>query len=288
MLNNFEFIKAKNLEEVLQLLSNSSIKTKIISGGTDVIPGMMQSSSRFSNVKRLIDINAVSELESVKETNNNVLIGSGLTFTDIVGNELLNQEFPLLCKASSKVGSLQIRNRATIGGNIVNNAPCADSLSPLLCYDASLIIQSKHLRKQIMLKDFLQKPYSTLLGDDEIITFIQIPKLRKNYKGDFYKLGRRRGVAISRLSLSVLIYTENNIIKDLRIAGGAIAPVAIRFDEVENFSTSKKINKDLLITLSQKVGKTVLDITGLRWSSDYKLPVVQQSLYQLLRKILYN
>ncbi len=286
MTNKFEFIKANSINEILLALNNSEINTKVIAGGTDIIPGFIQESSRFINIQKLIDINNVSELKSVEENDEYITIGTGLTFTEIVENKKLNKEFPLLCNAASQIGSLQIRNKATIGGNIVNNAPCADSLSPLLCYNASLIIQSKHLQKQILLKDFLQSAYNTLLSDDEIVTFIRLPKLKNTYKSDFYKLGRRRGVAISRLSLSIVINVENNIIKDLRIAGGAVTPVAMRFEEVEQLGISKTVDNNLLFVLSQEIGKTVLKITGLRWSSDYKLPVIQQSVYQLLKSIL--
>ncbi|MDP3580386.1 MAG: hypothetical protein Q8S39_00535, partial [Ignavibacteria bacterium] len=114
---------------------------------------------------------------------------------------------------------------------------------------------------------------------------ILIPVPKQNYIGDFYKLGRRRAVAISRLTLAVLILLNGKEIADIKIASGAVTPIGMRFPKLEEFATGKIITDNLLRDLSKKMGEEVLAVTGLRWSSDYKLPVVQQMLYQLLKGI---
>jgi len=286
MIPDLEYIRTNNLKEALQLLENNDGKIRLLAGGTDIVPGFQQGSLRFAEIEKLLDINQLEELKSFNNLNDRVEIGAGLTFSEIISNEIITNYFPLLEKAASKIGSVQIRNSATIGGNIVNNAPCADSLSPLLVYDAKLRIQSNSKTKEILLKDFLSEAYHTQLKHNEIVTNIILPKLSESYIGGFYKLGRRRGVAISRLSLSVLLYCEDQIIEDLRIAGGAVTPVAMRFEEIEQKGKGKKVSNELMVSLSQEIGKIVLKVTGLRWSSAYKLPVVQQSLYQLLINIV--
>jgi CO/xanthine dehydrogenase FAD-binding subunit len=286
MIPDLEYIRTNDLKEALQLLENSDGKIRLIAGGTDIVPGFQQGSLRFAGIEKLLDINRVDELKSFYDMNNRVEIGAGVTFSEIISNEIIANYFPLLVKAASTIGSVQIRNSATIGGNIVNNAPCADSLSPLLVYDAKLRIQSSSKTKEILLKDFLSEAYHTQLEHNEIVTHIILPKISNSYVGDFYKLGRRRGIAISRLSLTVLLRCEDQIIEDLRIAGGAVTPVAMRFEETEQKGKGKRISNELLVSLSQEIGKTVLKVTGLRWSSAYKLPVVQQSLYQLIVNIL--
>ena len=286
MIPDLEYIRTNDIKEALQLLENNDGKVKVVAGGTDIIPGFQQGSSRFEGIEKLLDITQINELKSVHDIDDRIEIGAGLTFSEIISNETIFNSFPLLVKSASKIGSVQIRNSATIGGNIVNNAPCADSLSPLLVYDANLRIQSNSEMKEILIKNFLLEAYNTQLKNNEIVTHIILPKISNLYTGDFYKLGRRRGVAISRISLSVLLHLEDQIIEDLRIAGGAVTPVAMKFEEIEKKVKGKRVSKELLISLSQEIGKTVLKVTGLRWSSAYKLPVVQQSLYQLLVNIL--
>ena len=286
MIPDLEYIRTNDLKEALHLLKNNEGKIRLLAGGTDIVPGFQQGSLRFACIEKLLDINRVDELKSFYDMNDRIEIGAGLTFSEIISNEKIANYFPLLVKAASTIGSVQIRNSATIGGNIVNNAPCADSLSPLLVYDAKLRIQSNSETKEILLKEFLSEAYHTQLEHNEIVTHIILPKLSVSYICGFYKLGRRRGVAISRLSLSVLLHCEDQIIEDLRIAGGAVTPVAMRFEEIEQKGKGKRVTKELLVFLSQEIGKTVLKVTGLRWSSAYKLPVVQQSLYQLLTNVV--
>ena len=286
MIPDLEYIRTNDIKEALQLLENNDGKVKVVAGGTDIIPGFQQGSSRFEGIEKLLDITQINELKSVHDIDDRIEIGAGLTFSEIISNETIFNSFPLLVKSASKIGSVQIRNSATIGGNIVNNAPCADSLSPLLVYDANLRIQSNSEMKEILIKNFLLEAYNTQLKNNEIVTHIILPKISNLYTGDFYKLGRRRGVAISRISLSVLLHLEDQIIEDMRIAGGAVTPVAMRFEEIEQKGKGKRVSKELLVSLSQEIGKTVLKVTGLRWSSAYKLPVVQQSLYQLLTNVV--
>ncbi len=277
-----------SLDEVLLLLSNANSHTQILAGGTDLIVGKIQGSKRFIDTKILIDINKIYELHKIELVNDKILIGSASTFSEIEKNEIIIKYLPILKKAVSTIGSLQIRNRATIGGNFVNNAPCADSVPALLVYDAELELMSLNGKRIIPLQKFLEAPYITQLQKNEIVTKIIVQMPNRNLKGDFYKLGRRRAVAISRITLALLCELENNFINEFRIASGAVTPIGKRFYEIENFAKGKKTEKDLLIYLSQKMGEEILNITGLRWSSAYKLPVVQQMFYQLLNNIVLN
>ncbi len=212
-------------------------------------------------------------------------MGPQRTFSEIINDQNINKYFPLITKAVSQIGSHQIRNRATIGGNFINNAPCADSVPALLIYNAILEIKSINETKEIPLSEFLLKQYQTALSKNEIVTKIKIPLLKENYLGKFYKLGRRRGVAISRISLALLMKQSYGIIDDIRIASGAVTPIGTRFYEIEEMLKSKAADSELFKEAAQKIGQHILELTGLRWSSIYKLPVVQQKIYQLLEEI---
>ena len=285
---NCNVYSPKNLNEVLELLSSQNGKAKILAGGTDLVVGKIQDSKRFYDIDSLIDINKIDELHSIQMSENEIMIGAATTFSEIQENLLIEKYLPLLKKAVSTIGSIQIRNKATIAGNFVNNAPCADSVPALLVYDARIELQSLNKKRELLLEDFLMEPYKTQLDSNEIVTKIIIPIPKDNYKSDFYKLGRRRAVAISRITLAVLCNVKNNTFNDIKIASGAVTPIGKRFKEIENFAKGKKITNELLIQLSQKLGEEILQATGLRWSTAYKLPVVQQTFYQLLFNLTYK
>ncbi|OGU54112.1 MAG: hypothetical protein A2V66_07285 [Ignavibacteria bacterium RBG_13_36_8] len=275
----------KTLEEATSFLDEYTSKIKILAGGTDVIPGIQQNSSRFNDIHYLVDINKINELRSFQIQETELIIGAAVSFSDLYSNKLVKEHFPLLSKAAGTIGSNQIRNRATIGGNLVNNAPCADSVPPLLVYEAALVIASKDSTRKIRLSDFLLKPYKTQLKQNEIVSHIVLPIANKKWKGDFYKLGRRRGVAISRLTLAILVDVQNDIIKELRVASGAITPIGKRLGKIEESAKGQQADDNLFKELSLELGKQILKETGIRWSSPYKLPVVQQMFYQLLSNL---
>jgi len=326
MIQEFEFVQPKDLREALGLLDKHQEQgnARLIAGGTDIIPGFQQEASRFKDIKLLIDIHGLKELKIIERENNHVIIGAGVTFSELIKHPVIKELYPLLVKAAGSIGSVQIRNRATIAGNFVNNAPCADSVPPLLVYDAEIQIQSSNKKREVSLEDFLLisckslqkkqafemtppkeghlsdrewgagaarfllKPYKTQLQPDEIVTRVVLPVPGNDYRGDFYKLGRRRGVAISRISLALLLDIQNSVIRDIRIASGAVTPIGKRFKELENSAQGKKVTTGLFQQLAQELGQQILDITGLRWSTGYKLPVVQQMFYQLLENICDN
>lgn len=280
-----EIMCPKNLNEALKILSEGEENRRIIAGGTDVVTGLKQESKRFIDTEVLVDINRIEEIKGIELHKDNISIGAATTFSDVFKNPIIENELPLLKKAVGTIGSLQIRNRATIAGNFVNNAPCADSVPVLLVYNAHLEIESNNSKREISLQDFLESPYKTKLSKDEIVTRINIPVPPKSFVGDFYKLGRRRAVAISRITLAVLLELREKKINEIRIASGAITPIGMRFTQLEKFAKGNLTSDEFMKTLASKVGEEIIKVTGLRWSSAYKLPVVQQMFYQLLKGI---
>ncbi|MEE9450276.1 MAG: FAD binding domain-containing protein [Ignavibacteriaceae bacterium] len=285
MIPDLEILSPCSVKEVVELLSKNNPDTKVIAGGTDIIPGFLIDSNRFRDINCLIDLAAVDEMKGISESDDEVTIGAACTFTEISRNKIIKGNLPLLSEAANVIGNPQIRNRATIAGNFINNAPCADSVPPLLVYDALLEISSGEATRRTSLEETLLNPYQTFVLPNEIVTKIIIPKKRKNYYGTFYKLGRRRGVAISRITLALLLLIEDNKIKDMKIASGAVTPIGMRLHELEESCIGKSLGKELFKGVSKNLGRKILDVTGLRWSSHYKVSVVQQMIYQLLEKL---
>ena len=285
MIPDLEIISPGSVKEVVELLSENNSGTRLLAGGTDIIPGFQIDSKRFRDIDCLIDLAGVDEMKSISESDDEVTIGGACSFTEISRNEIVKVNLPLLSEAANAIGNPQIRNRATIAGNFINNAPCADSVPPLLVYNALLEKISSEGKQRTSLEESLLVPYQTTVKPNEVVTKIIIPKKRKNYYGTFYKLGRRRGVAISRITLALLLLVEDNKIKDMKIASGAVTPIGMRLRELEESCIGKSPGSELFKEVSKNLGKKILDVTGLRWSSHYKVKVVQLMLYQLLEKL---
>lgn len=285
MFNNLKYVSCDSFESVFELINDSTKKNCIIAGGTDVITGIRNESNRFKNIDYIIDLKKIKQVHQIVENEKEYLVGAFVTFTEITDYFEGKKEFKLLTDAINRIGNLQVRNRATIGGNIVNCAPCADSVPPLLVYNATVILVSSLGEREIQLSDFLVSPYKTTLKENEFLAYIKIPKEEKEYNGNFVKLGKRRGVAISRISIAVLTKIEENRFVDLRIASGAITPIAKRFYLIEEKYKGKETSSEMIKQLVGDVAKEVLGQTGIRWSYPYKLPVFQQLLYSEIKKL---
>ena len=279
------FHRFTELKPALEFIGQKGSQGKIISGGTDMLVDIRKGDSKLDSVKHIVDIHDIQELRNIEVKDNVCRIGACCTFKEISNNELVKSNFPVLKMAVEKIGSPQIRNVATIGGNICNLAACADSIAPLLVYDTKVKLSSGGDERIVPLENILVKPYKTDIYPDEILTEIILPIPDKDWKYCFYKLGRRSGVSISRLSYAILLKTEKNKIKDIRLAFGALFSVPKRLKDIEKELKQRTISADLWKDVSRKVAQKILDETGVRWSTPYKIPALQQLLFSSLMNL---
>ena len=282
MKNRHTFHKFTELEQVIQFIHSNAEQSKIIAGGTDILIELRKKKNKFSNIEHFIDIHDILELRRIEVKDNMCSIGACATFKEISSNEHIKSHFPVLKMAVEKIGSPQIRNVATIGGNICNLAACADSIAPLLVYDAHVRLCSEGSERTVPLDTILIKPYKVDVGRDEILTQILLPLPDKDWKYYFYKLGRRSGVSISRLSYAILLKSKENKIENIRFAFGALFSVPKRLQNLEDELKQQAISPELWKDVSRKVAQQILDETGVRWSTSYKIPVIQQLLFTSL------
>ncbi|MFA4852877.1 MAG: FAD binding domain-containing protein, partial [Bacteroidales bacterium] len=187
----------------------------------------------------------------------------------------------------SLIGSKQIRNRATLGGNIVNAAPCADSVPPLIMYDARVIVQSGNGSREVPVKDFVIKNYQTQIRPDEILTAIVIPIPQKKFYHNYYQLGRRNAMNITRMSVGAMIsFNKNKEIEDCRIAAGSLFDRPQRIAEIEEILTGKILTETLINEIEIPLQKIVDTAIGTRWSSEYKTPVFINLCKDVLKNIM--
>lgn len=264
-----KFVKPLNLDEALECISND--KYKIIAGGTDVIIKMRENKEDFPLI---IDISSLNELKTIEVYNEYIRLGSLCTHGEIEKNEIVKLEIPILAKGCGLVGSTLVRNRGTLGGNIVNNSNCADSVPPLLLLDASVNISRYNSKRSVELKDFFMNCNNVLIEEDEILTSIDVKPL-VGYKWDLVKVGRRKSLAISRITLAIAIKMQGDFIEDLRICPGAMLSKPQRLWNTEDFAKGLKLDTENIEKIADKAVEEVIDVSGVRWSSEYKNPVLK-------------
>lgn len=220
-----------SVEQVLKLLDEYKGSAKIIAGGTDIIIALRENKI---SPQVLIDVSKLEELKKIEYVDNKIKIGSAVTYTQIVESSLFMDNLYGLSKACRLVGSPQIRNKGTIGGNIANASPAADSIPPLIALEAELRISSIRGERTVSLEDYFSDKATNGLKEDELLVSIEFEKPKDNEILSFSKLGLRKALAISRITLSMLVgIDENNKIDSIRVASGSIGKHPMREKDVE-------------------------------------------------------
>lgn len=263
--------RPKTLDEALALLKSDGVTA--IAGGTDVIvQGRLQTKS-----VKLVDISRLSELTQVTEDphSHEVSIGAAVTFNRITAHPLLRERYPLLVQACHTVGSHQIRNRATIGGNIVNAAPCGDSIPPSILYDASVELRSHAATRRMSLAEFLLSGYKTQRQQDELLTRVILPlPAHPKAKGFYHQLGRRNALNITRQSLTALLeFAADGTVSYCRLVDGALFSKPQRLLDVERCLLGQRITPQTIDSACEVLDKLIYAAIGKRWSAAYKQPV---------------
>lgn len=267
----------KNLSELLPLIDNEN--KRISAGCTDIMVALRVGKLK---PKPLIDINGVEDIKRIFEKDNKVYIGSNVAISDIVENKIVRENFPILIKAIESIGSPQIRNRATLGGNIQNASPSGDSILALLLLEAELVLSSTEGERVVNLGSFIKGVGKTDIKNNEFIEYIVIDKKFRNSEYYFEKVGLRSAMVISIASMGVLYTIKDNKFIDVSIALGAVAPKVMRIAEVEEFLIGKEKNIDNLSTAGEMIYRAVSPIDDVRASAAYRRQVCKNLILRLL------
>ena len=269
----FDYYIPKDLKDALIVLFEEN--TVPFAGGTDLLINLRNIEDPPTKLT-LVDIKGIKELHFIEEDEEFIRIGSTTTLHELVSNGTVRRFAPSLSMAASSMGSLQIRNRGTIAGNIVNASPCADLAPPLLIHDSIVVVESIEGERKVPLRSFLKGAYRTDLKRGELLKYFLVKKL-ENGGEFFYKLGRREAMNKARMNFAAFVSLNGRKrIRDLRFASGALTPNAIRFEEIEKSLIGEEPTEGAIEKASQMVRESILAITGVRWSTPYKAPVSQQ------------
>ncbi|PIE32656.1 aldehyde oxidase [candidate division KSB3 bacterium] len=282
-LSTIQTTTPQSLKQALALLAVDQSYT-ILSGGTDVIiQARMHPES-----KHFLNISGLSELKEVVETDDAIRIGGTVSFSTILKNVAIQQHFPLFVEACSNIGSTQTRNRGTIGGNIVNAAPCADSVPPLIVYNAKIHVQSPRGERTVPIAEFILSHYHPAIKPDEILVAVTLPKLPTGirYYTSYEQLGRRNAMNITRLSISAMLAVDGDKrIKECALVDGAMFSRSQRLAGVEKYLMGKKLTKNTIASIREPLAAMIDDEIGKRWSAEYKKPVFINLCQDALRDI---
>ena len=268
LMREMTYLQPKDLGEAVRVLGEHEGRAKIIAGGTNLIPSM-RSGEMAPEV--VIDLASLSGFSDTREEGEAISIGALTTISELISSEIVLRESPILSMAASRLGNPLTRNRATIGGNLVDASPAADMAPPLLVLEASVhVIGAGGKGREIPLDRFFQGPNQTALREDEIVTHIQFSKVKSPGWGSHIKLGLRNAMAISVVSIAVMLKMEGDVCQKARVALGAVAPKPLRAYRVEDVLEGTRIDSKTLDACSSVVKEEISPISDIRASSTYR------------------
>ncbi|MFB0566669.1 MAG: xanthine dehydrogenase family protein subunit M [Candidatus Aminicenantaceae bacterium] len=276
----FKYHKPRSLDEACKLKEKLP-DARFIAGGTDLMVNIRKGELRPPALVSLRSIPGLCKIEIDEVTS----IGALSTISDLIQNQMLPDKFPVLVQAAKRLGSVQIRNVATIGGNLCNSSPCADMALPLLVLEAKVKLQADHQSRVIPLSEFFVGPGKTRLAANEIMTEIILESPQKKTKTIFLKKGRvKMDLAIA--SVSVLLEMDGKKCRKVRIAAGSVGPVPMRLYKVEAMLEGATLSKELLDEAQKLAAESVNPITDVRASEEYRRQIIGVFVKRGIEKIL--
>ncbi len=267
MYGTLEYLCPTSLQELFQLMESYKDEAAIYAGGTDLLVLLRSGKVSF---KYLIDVKKIPELNGINETEKVISIGSVSRFIDIQNSLLVNRWAKALSQASNQVGSVQIRFKGTLGGNIKTASPAGDGLNAAWALDAQIGLLSVNGERILPLTKFILAPRKTVILPGEVIARIYIPKREWSYQ-NFFKVGRRNALAISVVNGAVALEVDKNgTIKDSRISLGSVAPTPLRITKAEQLLMGKELHELPLEELTRIVQESVSPISDIRAGAEYR------------------
>ena len=279
---NFSYSCPTDLHEAVALLNEPGISSQALAGGTDLI---IELSRGTIQAKRIVDINRIPELKIIQE-NGRITIGAAVTFNEIIGNAMLQNKAPLLVKACREIGSPQIRNLGTMGGNVAHASISADSLPALVCHEAVAIIQSGAGRTCIPAAEIVIGPGQSRIPAGGLIECFELEPLPANYRVAFERVGRRKAMSIARLSIAAMGALDSaGKIEAVRLVAGAAFAQFQRITAVENMLLGQTPGERLFCEAGECMAQRYEAASGKRWSAEWKSKAIAALTERALRQL---
>jgi len=276
---HYELTTPSSLAEALALLKREPGVWKPFAGGTDLM--VLLEAGRLPH-RNYVNIWSLKELRGIEVTDTHITLGALTTYTDVQSHPGLQNEFPMLCQAASETGGLAIQNRGTLGGNIVNASPAADSPPALLAYDAEIELVSSDGSRWLPYQGFHTGYKQMLIGPNELLARIRMPRNTRGATHYYRKVGTRKAQAISKVCLAAVAKVEQDQISHVRIALGSVAPIVVRCVQTEAALRGRKLDTETIKSACATLSQEISPIDDIRSTADYRLQVAKNLLTDFL------
>jgi carbon-monoxide dehydrogenase medium subunit len=279
----FDYLRPKGLNEALGKLRE--VEVWPLAGGTNLLVDIRAGTIRPQVV---LDIGLLQELRGLTYEKDLIEVGPCLTMTELASSPLIRSKAPLLAQSALSVGGPQIRNRATLGGNIASASPAADTVVALVSLGAKALLQSTKGVREVLLEDLFAGPGQTKIGKDELLTRIYFKPPGSDERGFFYKLGRRNALAVAVVNLGILARMDGTTRKweSVRIVLGSVAPTVMRAKKAETLLSNQVVDENLIREAAKLAASECSPISDIRASADYRRSMVEGLVEKGLRGLM--
>lgn len=261
----FNYHNPETVEEAVNLLDTLE-NVKVLAGGTDLIPKMKQ---RLFEPSEIVNLKKIPELVGIKETEKGIWIGAATKLGEIEKSNLIQEKLPLQYLCTKTIGSVQIRNMGTLGGNVCNASPAADGALGLVTLQATAHITGVKGARDVLVEEFFVSPGKSVLGKDEIVTGFTVPIPEKGTGHHFISIGRM-ALDISTISIAVTVTIKDGKVAASRISLGSVAPVPLRLPKVDEYILGKELTDELIVEAAEKVSASIKPINDIRATAEYR------------------
>ncbi len=281
------YFTTATLDDALALLHEHQGTARLIAGGTDILIELER--GQRDGITALIDISRLTTLATItKNAGGTIHLGPLVTHNHVVDSALLQAYALPLVQACWEVGAPQIRNRATVAGNLVTGSPANDTITPLMALGASVTLRTRDSKRVVPLSEFYTGLRHSVMQDNEMITDIAFPAMRDNQRGMFIKLGLRAAQAISVVNTAVIVTMDDDTVTDARITLGSVAPTIIRVSEAEQILVGQSLAADVIAQAAQAAATTPTPIDDVRSTAEYRTEMIRVIVTRALRTLAEN
>jgi CO/xanthine dehydrogenase FAD-binding subunit len=278
---SYQLISPANLSDALDVLSQDG-DWKPFAGGTDLM--VLLEAGKLPH-KNYVNIWNLKELRGIEVTNDQVILGALTTYTEVQNHPVLQTEFPMLCAAARETGGIAIQNRGTLGGNIVNASPAADSPPALLAYDAELDLISKTGERRVPYSSFHHGYKQMDIRADELLRAIRLPRSTGGLTHCYRKVGTRKAQAISKICFAATGRIDQERVAHLRIALGSVAPIPLRCFKTERALLNQPLHSESQAAAAAAFAQEISPIDDIRSTRDYRSQVSINLLRDFLSQL---
>lgn len=268
----FQYFKPTDVAEAVALLSKFE-RAEVLAGGTDMV-NILKEQGKCSNpsadlptLEAVVDIKGIASLHELSEQDGRLRLGALVTFTEIIRSELVRSRLPVLAEVAMTVGSVGVRNRATMAGNICSAVPCMDSGPPVRAFDAEIVIEGPEGRRVVNAADFFLRPRKTALRKGELLTRIDFPIPAGGHGASFVKMGRYEGEDLAQASVLMVALPKNQY----RVTFGSVGPVPIRSPRMEQLMAGHPLTDALIAKAKEFIPEEIAPITDVRATREYRM-----------------